>query len=367
MLERHLYDTMPEAWHALGHDHIPAPIPKAAKIGARRHSYAVGPPQSTVPMSSLPMADVGRILTRQESNRLQESNFGNNDKTTQKLIARRQSIQVDKDMVKSFHRSPSIDAFRSIKRKVNDDDLLFKKPTAPPKMRKVAKVSIEPIERIIDPAILLNAAAINKMASCGTVVKKLTNKRPSAPAQPVTPAQPVVPTQPVTPTCSVTPTRPAAALPRPVDVSPPKKQRKVSTDCRIKPPCAFQAVHMTDMSVLFNAVIDKNAARLNEYIRSSLVGMLNEFWDATNTTQQVEQMQNQMNDMRSIYNGQIDGYKQEIDCLQLELQTSSNARVQQSKQIEEVTDENTKLNDALAETKEKLTDVTKELKKANTK
>lgn len=106
MLERHLYDTIPKAWIALGKTVIPSPIKTVATAAAarisRRHSIAsrsiIAPPQ---PMPPIPTS-AGRIVARRMSSRINQINGSDDDhgdvdavKKSQKLFARRQSVQVD--------------------------------------------------------------------------------------------------------------------------------------------------------------------------------------------------------------------------------------------------------------------------------
>lgn len=365
MLERHLYDTMPSAWQALGKKTVPSPIPKASKIGARRHSIGMGPPQPAAPPMPT-IVDVGRVLTRRVSRLMEMNQQNDGGQKTQKLITRRQSIQVD--VLHSLRRTTLIDtlAFKSastyaMKRKLNDskqmdgstgstttkseDDSVFKKPAVPRKTRKLStNAPAPPAPPAIDAAILANVAAINKIAACGTVVKKITSQSASAPI------------------------RPAAA-----DVSPPKKPRTqakaeaksvAKTNAKSANATQSSQMHLPDISALFNAVIEKNASKVNEYVRGSLVGMLNEFWDVTKPTEQLEKLQQQMDSMRTIYTGQIDGLKQENDCLQLDLKTKANKCDAQSNQMQETMQENAKLSSDLCATKSKLSVLTSDLRKS---
>lgn len=109
MLERHLFDTMPKAWIALGKTAIPAPIPKVVDVAAarisRRHSIASRsiiaptpqPAPSVIPPSTI---NAGRIMTRRLSSRLNSMNDDEHSELdsvqkSRKVLQRRQSVQVD--------------------------------------------------------------------------------------------------------------------------------------------------------------------------------------------------------------------------------------------------------------------------------
>lgn len=116
-LERHLYDAIPKAWIALGKSTTPSPmktvVTAAASRISRRHSVAsrsvIASPQPTPPI--LPSSnDAGRITARRMSSRISQMNVYDNvhseidgAKKSQKVFARRQSVQVD--MVNSGKRN----------------------------------------------------------------------------------------------------------------------------------------------------------------------------------------------------------------------------------------------------------------------
>lgn len=89
MMDRHLYDTMPNAWKELGNAVIPLPIPKPYAAGAatlsRRHSIASQSSMAT---------NAGPISARRVDTRVTGPN-PNNAEQSKRVINRRQSIQVD--------------------------------------------------------------------------------------------------------------------------------------------------------------------------------------------------------------------------------------------------------------------------------
>lgn len=106
MLERHLYDTIPQAWVALGGTKTPPPIPKpygaAAATISRRHSIADSsasrpPSPSPIPSPSSSTANTINfrgITLRRMSTRLNDTDE-DSETTIRNIITRRQSIQVD--------------------------------------------------------------------------------------------------------------------------------------------------------------------------------------------------------------------------------------------------------------------------------
>lgn len=67
MLERHLYETIPDAWKMLGKQCIPPPIPKPmpAPVATRRKS--VLPPSGPIEHSPAAILASGRVITRRLS------------------------------------------------------------------------------------------------------------------------------------------------------------------------------------------------------------------------------------------------------------------------------------------------------------
>lgn len=68
MLERHLYDTIPDAWKMLGKTCIPPPIPKPmpAPVAATRRK-SVLPPSEPIEHSPAAILASGRVITRRLS------------------------------------------------------------------------------------------------------------------------------------------------------------------------------------------------------------------------------------------------------------------------------------------------------------
>lgn len=94
MLERHLYDMMPNAWNQLGKSEIPKPIPKpspASATKARRQSVPVRK------ITSLIIPASGGIMTRRMSMLFEPTNSKEEIVSVAKTIkiGRRQSIQKD--------------------------------------------------------------------------------------------------------------------------------------------------------------------------------------------------------------------------------------------------------------------------------
>lgn len=62
-------------------------------------------------------------------------------------------------------------------------------------------------------------------------------------------------------------------------------------------------------------VIERNTQKVSDSIRTSLTDMLNEIWDASKPTQQLKQMQNQIDSMRINHGGQVDALENENNAL----------------------------------------------------
>lgn len=103
MLERHLFDTIPNAWKALGKSVVPPPISKpvaAKKIDiSRRHSVASRSPQTTAPTSSGRINESARRMSTVNQHDMHgdyvDGSKHDGSKQSQKISARRQSVHVD--------------------------------------------------------------------------------------------------------------------------------------------------------------------------------------------------------------------------------------------------------------------------------
>lgn len=224
------------------------------------------------------------------------------------------------------------------------DDPVFKVPEIPRKMRKLQKTATPKI----DPAIIANAEVINKMVS-----PEKTNKSPP-------------PTQ-----RSTARNRPAAA-----DIVSPPKRLNTKTDDQNEnivkagqdaPFDALKTVPLTEMGALLNAVVEKNTRKVTDYVRTSLEGMLHEFWDTTKPTQQLQKLQDQMAAMRSTYGGQIDVLQNKNNTLKQDLDTMNSKYDVQLVKVRETLRENEDLNERLSATKSKMAVLTVDLKKSISK
>lgn len=111
-LERHLYDTIPNAWKELGKNDIPLPIPEvrpASAIKGRRMSVPVHKvtDSSQIP----PVFTAGRRITRRMSTYLEEhpgeNIFTDSDEHLDETIHHRQSVRPDSSPKKSI-KQPKI-------------------------------------------------------------------------------------------------------------------------------------------------------------------------------------------------------------------------------------------------------------------
>ena len=95
-LERHLYDTIPNAWKELGHPVVPEPIPKpmtASATVARRMSMPVQRTKNKTPPK---VYAPGHIMTRRMSAILDGTLPIEEKKPQRATTYRRQSVQVDR-------------------------------------------------------------------------------------------------------------------------------------------------------------------------------------------------------------------------------------------------------------------------------
>lgn len=156
------------------------------------------------------------------------------------------------------------------------DDGVFKKPAIPRKMRRVQRT--DPPK--IDPAITANIDVINKLALKVNLSPDSNQRSP--------------------------PIKRSASAATATSESPPKKMQTRSK---------AKAEPLTEMGALFNMVIERNTQKVSDSIRTSLTDMLNEIWDASKPTQQLKQMQNQIDSMRINHGGQVDALENENNAL----------------------------------------------------
>lgn len=179
---------------------------------------------------------------------------------------------------------------------------------------------------------MANMAAINKLVSQDNVIT----------------------TPPPQPTVAATICSAAAAVDEPPSKKPRTQINTPRNKCNAKAaksvqPCAVKGA-TTDIGKLFNAVIEKNTRKVSDCVRGSLENMLKEFWSATKPTQQLEQLQQQLNGMRITCAGQVDEVQQKNATLRQEVDTV-NAKC-------------TELADILNATKSKMTVMDADLKKS---
>lgn len=191
------------------------------------------------------------------------------------------------------------------------------------------KTAPSPPTPTIDPAIVANVRKINQKNSHG-------KPGTSGTSQPR----------------SVATTSSAAAA----SVSPPKVNSGLA-----------KAVHSTEMGALFNAVIEKNSQKVNDCIRTSLEKILTDFWDVAKPTQQLQKLQDQMENMRSVYGGKIDELKHENSTLKQELDTMTAKLDAQLAKVQETVRQNDELNNILSETNSKMADMSTDLRESTLK
>lgn len=227
-------------------------------------------------------------------------------------------------------------------KQTTSDDAIFKVPAIPRKLRKVQQQPKD--EPKIDPAIIANVDALNKMAS---------QKQASPSSTPIK--------------------RQAAAA----SLSPPKKLRlkivdrsKNKVKVKANSEAKFDASKMeplTEMGALFNAVIERNTRKVSDSIRSSLTDMLNEIWDASKPTQQLKQLQDQLTTMRMSYGTQIDDLRDENHTLKQNLDDLHGKYEVQLVKVRDTMRQNIELGDILCATKSKMAVVSMDLEKSQSK
>lgn len=219
------------------------------------------------------------------------------------------------------------------------DEPVFKVPEIPRKIRKLQNKASSKI----DPAIIANVEAINKMTS----PEKARSPPPSS-------SSPVK--------CPATPKK---LNPKPAD-----RKSKAKVKAKRNHGTQFTATKtepLTEVGALLNAVVEKNTRKVTEYIRTSLSGILNEFWDTTKPTHQLQKLQEQMAAMRSTYGGQIDVLQSENTALKQDLDSLNGKYGVQLEKIRETMRENEKLSGLLCATKSKMSVMTMDLNKSNSK
>lgn len=103
---------------------------------------------------------------------------------------------------------------------------------------------------------------------------------------------------------------------------------------------ASNHVHSPEMAALCNAVIERNTRKLTECVRSSLELTLEDFLNTTKPHQQMQRMQDQLNELQSDYNTQIDNLKSENKKLTQDLDSLHSKHMTLTKDLAAMKSEN---------------------------
>lgn len=99
MVERHLYDMIPNAWKKLGKSVLPLPIPKPVSASVKARRQSVPARYITASTASAPMITASRVMTRRMSIIFDMNQ--SNDKNSEQIVSSsigpnsRQSIQAE--------------------------------------------------------------------------------------------------------------------------------------------------------------------------------------------------------------------------------------------------------------------------------
>lgn len=344
MLERHLYDMIPNAWKELGKNVIPKPIPKpvpASATMARRQSVPVR--KITAPI--MPVSISGRIMTRRMS-MLFEPTTSQDIVSAAKNIGtgRRQSIQQDEmrvgnttikkvtpipkamnlNQTKGTTKSSTKDLGKTTSNQANDSPFKVPEIPSPRKVRKLSSNS----STYLHPANIENIRALNE----ASMSPDKTNVSPSK-------------------------------KPTPIDRSPSKNSRRNLNDRSPQMEAhKDSAVHSPEMVKLCNAVIERNTSKVTECIRSSLEAALEECLNITKPKQQLHELQSQLNKLQTDYNLRIRDLQAQNDALKKRLNTINSENEQLIRKNDEISKKNVELTDTIDGMKSKNALLTADLK-----
>lgn len=299
MLERHLYDMIPNAWHQLGKKEIPPPIQKPMPASAIRSRRMSVPARMIARETPKQIVTTGRIMTRRLSMIL-DGSFDPSTAAPKKVTdVRRQSIQFDNSMdltnASSKAVTSSVQKISKTRRMSCNIEMSTSKAT-----KKTS--TILHADTLISSTTTSNGNLRDDSLFKVPAVPSPRRTPPKKPIKSNTATKNVVPTKMDKPSQSIGQAKKRTATEKlngQTNQEPKNKRACLSRD----------SVHAADMIAMSNVVSERNSKQMVKVVQSSLANTLFDFLDTSNAENRFEELHDQLAKQQQSHNLIVDGLR----------------------------------------------------------